>query len=119
MIVKGATHLPVLDLEGALARLDGDKQLFAEMVSILLEDMPPLVAKVRDAVAADDAAAIRAHAHALAGLLAGCGGERASRMARALEATGESQQLNGSSAMMDSLDSEVAVLTKVLRNYRP
>jgi HPt (histidine-containing phosphotransfer) domain-containing protein len=118
MISKGATHVPVLDLEGALARFDGDKQLFVEMADILLEDAPRLVMDLRSAVAANDATAVEAHAHALKGLLAGCGGVRAARISQSLEKAGKSQMLNDSPAMMESLEDEMAVLTKVLRNYR-
>ncbi len=118
MSVQGANWVPVLDLEGTLARFGGDKQLFLEMSGILLEDAPRLVTNLRGAVAAKDAGAVEAHAHALKGLLAGCGGVRAARIAQSLEKAGNAQLLDDSPAILESLEAEMAVLTKVLRNYR-
>ena len=77
MAVESVGSQPVLDVEGTLARFGGDKQLFAEMAAIMLEDVPLLMADLRRALAANDAAATRMHAHAVRGLLNGCGGVRA------------------------------------------
>ncbi|HEX5472864.1 MAG TPA: Hpt domain-containing protein [Lacipirellulaceae bacterium] len=109
--------VPVLDFESVLARLDGDKQLFAEISGMLLEDAPRLLADLRTAVVEHDSKSVRAHAHALKGLLTNCGGMRAARIAQSLEDAGNSQQLDGAAAMLESLDEEMAVLSKVLRNY--
>src|SRR3972149_8852820 len=79
---------PVLDVEGTLARLGGDRELFAELAGYLLDDVPRLLGDVRAAVAAKDAAAVNMSAHALKGLVAGCGGGRAASVAQALEDAG-------------------------------
>src|SRR5438874_341334 len=84
MVVDSGTTDLVLDIEGTLARFGGDRQLFLEMSGILLEDTPRLFAELAQVVAARDAAAIRSGAHALKGLLAGCGGLRAARVAQSL-----------------------------------
>ena len=55
---------PILDYEGALARLDGDRDLFAEMVGYLREDLPTLLNDLRHAVHSRDPATVRMKAHA-------------------------------------------------------
>lgn len=119
MAVESSTPEPVLDIEGTLARFGGDKDLFVEMSGILLEDAPRLFAELRGAVLANDAVAVRAHAHALKGLLAGCGGVRAARAAQSLEDAGNEHKLADSSAMLQSFETEFELLTSALSNYHP
>ncbi len=115
MAVEGLTPEPILDIEGTLARFGGDKDLFIEMAGILLEDAPCLFEKLRGAVAASDAAAVRIHAHALKGLLAGCGGVRATRAAQSLEDAGETSDLSQTASLMEALNQELDQLTSALR----
>jgi HPt (histidine-containing phosphotransfer) domain-containing protein len=85
------------DFDAALTRLGGDRQLLADMLTIYCEDGPQLLAELQSAVRAADAAAARRLAHALKGLLAGCGGDFASAAAGRLEhaaAAGDSAGLN-------------------------
>ena len=117
MAVDSVKPEPILDLEGTLSRFGGDKDLFVEMSGMLLEDAPRLVTELRCAVAAQDAMAIRMRAHALKGLLAGCGGVRAARAAQLLEDAGDSGRLNGTGATMELLESEVELLASALRTH--
>lgn len=110
---------PVLDIEGTLVRFGGDKELFVEMSGIVLEDAPRILSKLREAVEQNDAAAIRAQAHALKGLLAGCGGVRAANAAQQLEDAGNSGKLADCSAMIQSLEMEFTLLTRALSSYQP
>src|SRR3954468_22113252 len=112
-----STSEPILDIEGTLARFGGDKDLFVEMSGIVLEDAPRVLSDLRGAVEADDAAAVRAHAHAIRGLVAGCGGVRAARAAQALEDAGTSGNLAHSSEMLQSLDTEFTSLSRALNIY--
>src|SRR5436190_15567856 len=114
-----STSEPVLDIEGTLVRFGGDKELFVEMSGIVLEDAPRVFSELRRAVQANDAEAVRAHAHAIKGLFAGCGGVRAARAAQALEDAGNSRKLAHSSAMIQSLETELTLLTRALHSYRP
>ncbi len=58
----------VLDREVALARLEGDEALFAELVAVYLEEWPKLFAKIRVELAAGDLLAVGHEAHRLCGL---------------------------------------------------
>jgi HPt (histidine-containing phosphotransfer) domain-containing protein len=117
MGIKETSSEPVLDLESALARLGGDRELFAEMAGYLLEDVPPLFDELRSAVAAGDAANVRAKAHALKGLVAGCGGTRAMKVAQDLEDAGHSCDLNRARSSFESLKTELDLLTEALADH--
>jgi HPt (histidine-containing phosphotransfer) domain-containing protein len=118
MAFQGATPDPILDIEGTLARFGGDKQLFIEMFGILLDDAPRLMGELRSAVAAKNAADVRARAHAVRGLLAGCGGVRAARVAQLLEDAGNSSNLSRSEPLLDELVGEFEELSRALHQYR-
>jgi two-component system sensor histidine kinase/response regulator len=116
--VQSAKTEPILDFEGTLARFGGDKDLFVEMSGILLEDTPRLVAELGNAVRAKNATDVRMQAHALKGLLAGCGGVRSANAAQLLENAGESSNLSQAATLFATLTNEVDELTRALQQYR-
>ena len=109
---------PILDVEGTLARFGGDEVLFAELAAFLLDDLPPLFNNLRHAVATQDAPSIRGTAHALKGLVAGCGGVRATHVAQAIETAGQQGDIARAASLLESLDTELQLLTRALRAYR-
>jgi HPt (histidine-containing phosphotransfer) domain-containing protein len=117
--VETASPAAILDVEGTLARLGGDTVLFVEMGCFLLEDAPPLFADLRNAALADDSEKVECKAHALKGLLINCGGVRAAHPAQLLEAAGRAGNLSNAANLLDSLDSELAILMDAIRSYRP
>jgi HPt (histidine-containing phosphotransfer) domain-containing protein len=108
----------VLDVEGTLARFGGDRELFLELSGMLLEDLPPLFDQLRQAVRAGDARDIRSRAHALKGVVSGCGGMRAAHVAQQLENAGENEDLSAAPKFLEMLGSEVDALTVALKAYR-
>jgi HPt (histidine-containing phosphotransfer) domain-containing protein len=107
----------VLDADAALARLGGDRQLFTDMAGFFYEDGPQLMGKLRRAADEKDAAAVRMNAHALKGLVAGCGGVRATNVAQKVETAGQQADLKNIAALVESLDIELKQLTQALRAY--
>jgi HPt (histidine-containing phosphotransfer) domain-containing protein len=118
MRVHSMTSSPVLDVEGALRRLGGDKQLFIELMGFVLEDVPPALNSLRHAVASKDAPSIRGTAHALKGLVASCGGVRAAEVAQAIESAGQQGNVDDASRSLASLEAELEALARALREYR-
>jgi HPt (histidine-containing phosphotransfer) domain-containing protein len=118
MAVEFMPSSEVLDLEGTLARFGGDQELFVEMATYLLEDAPRLSSDLERAVEAKDATAVKMNAHALKGLLAGCGGVRASQAAQRLENAGHAFDLSQATPMMDALKRELELLLRALACYR-
>ena len=118
MAVESVNSEPVLDIDGTLARLGGDRDLFAEMVGILLEDAPKLVADLAQAVKSNNAVDVRMRAHALKGLLSGCGGVRAAHAAQQLENAGHTFDLRQAPELFSKLAIEFDALTSALEQYR-
>jgi len=116
-IKSSASAEPVLDFENALARLGGDRELFADLAGYVIEDTPPLFQAIQSALVANDATTMRMKSHAIKGLIAGCGGIRASLIAQSLEDAGNSGDLGQSSTLVSSLGQELDELTKALAAY--
>jgi HPt (histidine-containing phosphotransfer) domain-containing protein len=111
----GNDDTPVLDREGALARLGGDQQLFGELANFVREDAPPLLQQVTVAVAANDAKTVREKAHAVKGLIASCGGVRAAAVAQQLENAGQSGDLSQAKSLVGNLQQEIDALFEALK----
>jgi len=118
MAVESLKTEPILDIDGALARFGGDKELFVEMSGILLEDAPGVLDELGQAVDAENAIEVRMRAHALKGLLLGCGGVRAAHVAQLLENAGQSSDLRQASCQFATLQDEFQQLTRALEQYR-
>ena len=69
-----------------LARVDGDRELLAEVIELFLEDGPMQIEAMRRGLAAGDSNAVRRAAHALAGAAVNFGPTEVTTLARALEA---------------------------------
>ena len=118
MAVETAKTEPILDIDGTLARFGGDRELFIEMAGMLLEDAPGLVTELGHAVEAGNAHDVRMRAHALKGLLLGCGGVRAAHVAQVLENAGQSADLRQAPSQFATLRDEFAQLKRALEQYR-
>lgn len=117
MAVESVPAGCVLDASGALARLGGDRGLFVEMAGFFFEDAPVLFADLRRAVDGKDSPAIRMTAHALKGLVAGCGGVRAANAAQKVENAGQEANLTNITPLVDSLGEELDRLKQALLVY--
>jgi HPt (histidine-containing phosphotransfer) domain-containing protein len=117
MAVDSVASEPILDSSGALSRLGGDRELYRELSTIVLEDVPRVLTDLQRAVAAKNPDAIRAHAHAIKGLAAGCGGVRATGAAQALEDAGHSADLGQAESLLLAFEKELEQLIIALRQY--
>ena len=118
MAVDSVKTDPILDIDGTLARFGGDKDLFIEMSGIVLEDAPGVLDDLGRAVVARNAQDVRMRAHALKGLLLGCGGIRAAHISQLLENAGQSCDLRQAPAHFAKLQDEFQQLTCALQHYR-
>ena len=118
MAVESVKTEPILDIDGTLARFGGDKDLFIEMSGMLLEDAPGLVEDLGRAIDAKSAHDVRMRAHALKGLLLGCGGVRAAHIAQVLENAGQSSDLHQAPSQFAMLQDAFRQLTGALQQYR-
>ncbi len=118
MVVESVKTEPILDIHGTLARFGGDKELFLEMSSMMMEDAPSVLEELGRAIDAENAHDVRMRAHALKGLLLGCGGVRAGHIAQVLENAGETSDLRNATAHFETLQREFEQLSSALQQYR-
>jgi two-component system sensor histidine kinase/response regulator len=109
------------NLDAALIRLGGDRELLAALIEIFLEDGPPLMARVQSAYVAPDRSALHLAAHNLRGLASNFDARDVTDPALRLEqlaASGGALDSPGR-ATLDQLGQAVARLTEGLREFRP
>jgi HPt (histidine-containing phosphotransfer) domain-containing protein len=87
------------------------------MASILLEDVPRVAQQLKAAVVAKDPIAIQMKAHALKGLVAGCGGVRTAQSAQKLEDAGKDGRLDDTAQQLAELEIELRQFIEAIRPY--
>ena len=117
MANKSMSVHPVLDLEGTMNRLAGDEELFIDLVSYFFEDAPQLLVKLKTAINGKDGTEIRSSAHALKGLIAGCGGVRATQAAQIIETAAGEGDLSNIDKQFELFAAEFDILTQMLSRY--
>lgn len=106
--------LPVLSRDEALARLEGDVELWGEIRDIWLEDVGTLMDGVTRALEATAADALRRAAHALKGASANVGATRVAAQAKTIELTALAEDWDNLTDCVDSLRVEVEEASKQL-----
>ncbi len=115
---KGDTAAPaaqageILDPDEALAQVDGDAQLLAEMALLFLRDCPKLLADMQDAMARRDAKALERCAHTLKGSVSNFAAKQAT------EATLKLEQLARQGELTQS-EPAFAALQEAFERLRP
>ncbi len=108
----------LLDLQGALRRLDGDRELLAELAQFFLEDSPGLLEKLRDGLRSGEAKTVQRAAHSLKGLAANFGARGTVDAASAVEEHGQSGDLAAATAGLPQLERQVELLQTALISHR-
>ena len=100
-----------------LSRLDGDVELAQQLAAIFVNEYPKMLDRLRAALTSGGADDVRRAAHALKGSVSNFidGGPTAT--AFELENMGRSGQLEGTSAVLDRLERELAALSASLRKF--
>jgi HPt (histidine-containing phosphotransfer) domain-containing protein len=107
----------VLDCRATLERLDGDIELFHDLLGFYFRDAPTLLDEVGRAIAAEDAVAVRHWAHRLKGLICNFDARLAVQSAAELEKLGLNRQLPLASEVFRRLQAELEDLTTQLRRF--
>jgi CheY-like chemotaxis protein len=105
----------VFDLHEALQRVDGDRDLLAEVADIFLTDAPGMLQDVVEAVQQNDAEAVGRTAHRIKGSILTFAAPAAANVALKLEQGGRIGDLSSARADVERLDLEVQRLSRVLR----
>jgi CheY-like chemotaxis protein len=106
--VDQAGREPPIDLTVALHAVDGDQDLLMELIDTFQQDYPTHLASLREAVRQPNASQLERSAHRLKGALAVLGATSAYTLAAALETMGRDTCLDGTTALIEELERELA-----------
>ncbi len=104
----------VLDLRAALARLEGDEELLAEIAGLFLEDCPGLVGAMQDALARADSKGLERAAHTLKGSLGNFAAAPVVAAVARLEALARQGDLAQASEVCRGLEEEIERVKRAL-----
>jgi len=96
-----------LDLDMALAHVDGDRQFLAELASMFLQDYPRLRSEAHEAIRQGDPKSLERAAHTLKGRLAFFGVQKARDKVIALEMLGRTNNLSSATQMLADVEAEM------------
>lgn len=105
------------DREQLLARTGHDVALAGELASIFLDEVPPWIEELHEALASADASRLQRVAHTIKGAAANFGATRAADLAIALERMGRDADLRDGAGAVDALTAELARLEPKLRRF--
>ena len=98
------------DLERALARVCGDRDLLGELMVIFETECPKMMAVIRTAIQRGDAVTLELNAHGLKGAAANFSATPAANRARELETMGRGKNLAGAAETLGLLEAEIKKL---------
>lgn len=110
MTLDSKSKRAAIDCSVALAHVEDDRQLLAELATIFIEGYPRLLHEVRNSIALNDFPGLERAAHTLKGRLAFFGAQRARGQASDLETMGRTQDLTGARESLDVLDAEMKMI---------
>ena len=103
--------MPLYDREKALAQIDGDVALFAEIVAVLAAEGDNYCAALETALASGDTAELQREAHTVKSVLASFACERGRELAWRLDELAASGSLDGAPQQLAEL---VSVLRRLM-----
>ncbi len=108
---------PAFDAAEALERVDGDRELLAELVQIFREETPRMLTELRTFVASGDAKGVQHTAHTLRGSVSSFGARAAADAALALETMARNGTLVGAESQLTELEQRIADLERGLLQF--
>ena len=114
--LTNATPQKALDLELALSRVGGDRELLQELIELFLQESPKMLSELQDATAAGDAQTVENTAHGLKGSAANFGAEATVDAAFRLEMLGREKKNAEFSEALLALEENLLRLSQELAN---
>jgi CheY-like chemotaxis protein len=108
----------IVNKADVLSRLDGDEELFREIIGIFLMDSQSLVDQVSAAIAAQNSEDLERSAHKLKGAVGTFTKGKALSAAQQLETMGRERDLTGAEDVFAQLKQQVGILETVLRELK-
>jgi two-component system sensor histidine kinase/response regulator len=110
-------ELEVFDREQALASVDGEMELFREVIGLFLEDYPKNMAEIDNAIRERDASRLNRAAHSLKGAVDNFGARYAFDLALKLEMMGKDGEFTRAGGVFSSLAKEMERLRTALEDF--
>ena len=107
-----------VDLEAALERLGGDRELYVELVEVFRNECPGVAAEIRRAIDERDLRVLQRSAHTLRGASSNLGAVAVSEAALELERRAATKDVEGSSEQFEILQKEIERLFSELEVLR-
>ena len=104
----------IVDLDAALERMGGDRQLLEDIVQFYFQDSPGLLQQIERSISARDSAQLERAAHSLKGLAANFGAASVVETTASLEGFGRESQFDEAPALLEMLQARIAVLNREL-----
>jgi CheY-like chemotaxis protein len=108
----------VFDYESAMAMIDGDTELFQELVTLFMSESTILLDQIHDAIEQRDAKTLERAAHSLKGSAGAFRAELASRAAQQLEDLAKRSSLEEAELACETLQAEVERLKQALAEHQ-
>jgi HPt (histidine-containing phosphotransfer) domain-containing protein len=107
----------ILNMTDLMHRVDGDRELLAELFFIFKTTFPAHLERLSDAVARNENKQVESESHALKGMLLNLSAPRAAAAASALEQMGRERQSRGMAQALAELQAEVEALLSQINGY--
>jgi HPt (histidine-containing phosphotransfer) domain-containing protein len=101
-----------------LARVDNDRELLHDLLTIFREEFPRHLLALRDAVGSKDGKRVAAVAHTLKGMLSNLAAKQAAAAAAGLEQMGRSEEVSGFQEAFALFERDMSNLLPQLDAYR-
>ena len=111
----GEPGVQQLDVKALMLRFGGNKKLLKTIVGTFREDCPKMMARIRTALSAHDAALLADGAHALKGSVGNFGPSAALETAREMEKNARQGKLGGGWELYATLEDQIALLLPALQ----
>jgi HPt (histidine-containing phosphotransfer) domain-containing protein len=106
---------PLLDVKGALERLEGDRELFEDLARLFADECPKGISEIRSALDSVDFILLERLAHRLKGSSACVGAESVRQIALELEISARARDLPEAKKLVGPLQNEIDRLMPELK----
>ena len=107
----------IIDIEGVMTRLDGDRELFLELVDLFFQESGGLLSALDGAVQSQNSDELRVNAHTLKGASGNVGALVVQDISYALEQLGRSGTCEGAAAQVAALRDRIEEFRKNFAEY--
>ena len=105
----------VINRDDLRERLDGDMDLYCELVDIFLEDSDVLLSAIEDAIKAKDSEKVGKNAHTIKGAVSNFSAQKAFEAALALEKIGKNDEFDKIPAAFERLKKEIETAKEAMK----